>query len=601
MGALDGLQTGLQDLFARRRGNEAALLRYWREHMGEGDGQPGDYDNCVSVLSKHPDKIKDPHALCQWLHIQATGHPAGHAPAEQQARHSMTTDVGLALFEKYSVEDRRQMARQGLALPDGSFPIKDKEDLSHALHDIGRTKHARSTVIAHIRKRAKALGATDMLGDKTAPDGDGDADDAEHAADLAPAGFAADGAVVLEGKVFECGDYPDKAFSLTEAEADERIREFMGCPVDLGHPETESPLDGKLGAWTAMERRGRDIWGRVELPAFVRDAAGDGPIKVSVAWDRASKLPMKLSLVTDPRVSDAALMAAFARYEAAFASRHDTPTGQRAMQEMHDCAARYGAVCKRPEASMASRHEANALQQMHDTAVEHGAHCQSMGRGGMGGYAEYSSELATVAGRRSKRMDWTGFWRGLFGAVEGEEGSAAGMAALATLPEPSGQETQIASMAGRQPMTPLNSTELDQERAARKKAEADLAHERMTRIESEAVAFAEAEIAAERSTPAEREGLIALYHQAALDDLEHGLVTFANGQHQSRVQQLKAYFGSRDRRLMTQEVFAAFSPDVLRNVMETAQANAPKPMDAARRAELLAKTPLGIAAAKRSA
>jgi len=83
--------TALRDLLlARPKGNEPALLRYWRDQMGQGQGRPGDYDACVRSLSAHP-QISDPHALCAWLHTTTTGHPPGRAPAEQ-AKHASLHD-----------------------------------------------------------------------------------------------------------------------------------------------------------------------------------------------------------------------------------------------------------------------------------------------------------------------------------------------------------------------------------------------------------------------------------------------------------------------------------------------------------------------------
>ena len=62
----------------------------------------------------------------------------------------------------YDTQQRRQMADEGKALPDGSFPIADKTDLGNALQSIGRAKN-RSLALAHIRRRAKDLDAMDML------------------------------------------------------------------------------------------------------------------------------------------------------------------------------------------------------------------------------------------------------------------------------------------------------------------------------------------------------------------------------------------------------------------------------------------------------
>ena len=64
----------------------------------------------------------------------------------------------------YDTQQRRDMADKGEALPDGSFPIADKVDLGNALQSIGRAGN-RTIAIAHIRRRAKDLGAEDMLPD----------------------------------------------------------------------------------------------------------------------------------------------------------------------------------------------------------------------------------------------------------------------------------------------------------------------------------------------------------------------------------------------------------------------------------------------------
>lgn len=72
--------------------------------------------------------------------------------------------------DKYSQADREKMAKTGEAMPDGSFPIKDAEDLSNAMNDLGR-KGNDPAVKAHIAKRARAMNMEDKLdsrfGDKT--------------------------------------------------------------------------------------------------------------------------------------------------------------------------------------------------------------------------------------------------------------------------------------------------------------------------------------------------------------------------------------------------------------------------------------------------
>lgn len=62
----------------------------------------------------------------------------------------------------YSDESREEMAKEGMAMPDGSFPIKDRADLENAIQAHGRAKDIEKAK-AHIKKRAKELGLEDMI------------------------------------------------------------------------------------------------------------------------------------------------------------------------------------------------------------------------------------------------------------------------------------------------------------------------------------------------------------------------------------------------------------------------------------------------------
>lgn len=64
----------------------------------------------------------------------------------------------------FSGDVRKKYASSGVALPDGSFPIPDKDALSRAIRAIGRASDP-AKAKAHIITRAKALGATAMLPD----------------------------------------------------------------------------------------------------------------------------------------------------------------------------------------------------------------------------------------------------------------------------------------------------------------------------------------------------------------------------------------------------------------------------------------------------
>lgn len=74
----------------------------------------------------------------------------------------------------FTGKEREKAAASGAALPDGSFPIHTTEDLHNAVQAYGRAKD-KGKARAHIKSRAKALGAEHMLPDtwgkaKTADD-----------------------------------------------------------------------------------------------------------------------------------------------------------------------------------------------------------------------------------------------------------------------------------------------------------------------------------------------------------------------------------------------------------------------------------------------
>mgnify|MGYP000855425580 CR=1 FL=1 len=73
-------------------------------------------------------------------------------------------EVELVVMENYDTEQRKEMASKGLALPDGSFPIKNLEDLKNAIQAYGRAKD-QSKAAKFIAKRAKALSAEDLIPD----------------------------------------------------------------------------------------------------------------------------------------------------------------------------------------------------------------------------------------------------------------------------------------------------------------------------------------------------------------------------------------------------------------------------------------------------
>jgi hypothetical protein len=61
-------------------------------------------------------------------------------------------------------KERQKLAEEGKALPDGSFPIRNREDLQDAIQSYGRAKD-KDEAKRWIKRRAKELNAEGELPD----------------------------------------------------------------------------------------------------------------------------------------------------------------------------------------------------------------------------------------------------------------------------------------------------------------------------------------------------------------------------------------------------------------------------------------------------
>ena len=77
--------------------------------------------------------------------------------AELEARYALEK-------RKFSAKQRRRDASSGVALPDGSFPIENEEDLKNAIRAVGRASDP-AKAKAHIRARARSMGLSSLLPD----------------------------------------------------------------------------------------------------------------------------------------------------------------------------------------------------------------------------------------------------------------------------------------------------------------------------------------------------------------------------------------------------------------------------------------------------
>lgn len=77
----------------------------------------------------------------------------------------------LSNADKYKQADRDEMARSGEAMPDGSYPIADEEDLDSAIRAVGRGGADHDAIRRHVIKRAEALGLSSRIPDNWNADG----------------------------------------------------------------------------------------------------------------------------------------------------------------------------------------------------------------------------------------------------------------------------------------------------------------------------------------------------------------------------------------------------------------------------------------------
>lgn len=190
-----------------------------------------------------------------------------------------------------------------------------------------------------------------------------------------------DYAVYPNSLLFRAGDYPDKDFIMSAADIAASAASFV--PVDFNvehakhgaHQALSGAFGGILKTW-ADPNSPNDLRGEVAVPLWL-----DTRLETkspSLEFDKATKRITGAALTYTPRVSDAALMSAVAEFAN---TRHNTPEGQMVIQDMHDTAARAGAVCDKKNAGMtqnaemSSQHEATAIQKIHDMAADHGATC----------------------------------------------------------------------------------------------------------------------------------------------------------------------------------------------------------------------------------
>jgi len=95
--------------------------------------------------------------------VSLDGEVLGYDKYEPEEAEDIEAEAAeIALKRAFSEDKRTALAKEGMALPDGSYPIVSEEDLRNAIQAFGRAKD-KEAAKRHIMKRARALGKESMI------------------------------------------------------------------------------------------------------------------------------------------------------------------------------------------------------------------------------------------------------------------------------------------------------------------------------------------------------------------------------------------------------------------------------------------------------
>jgi hypothetical protein len=165
--------------------------------------------------------------------------------------------------------------------------------------------------------------------------------------------------VIFRAGRYEFADAPP--FEMTPEDIKAAAAGFEPVPLHDTHRSDGSIFHGKLGELVAAEPSadGAVFGGTVRVPKWLDDLFQGVALPLSATWDRATKRLRNVALVTNPRIDDARLEAAFA---AAHAHPEATTVSTETKEAPPDLAARLAEMEKR-EAEYKARLEASERRQ----------------------------------------------------------------------------------------------------------------------------------------------------------------------------------------------------------------------------------------------
>jgi hypothetical protein len=137
-----------------------ALLKAAKKPADEDEDEEGDDEDTKKAKKARRDEKA---AKAKEKAEKDDAEIAAKAKKEKDDKEAADKAAADALGKKdYSDKERQEMADKGEAMPGGEFPIKTKKNLENAIQAYGRAKD-KDKAKAHIKARAKALDAEDML------------------------------------------------------------------------------------------------------------------------------------------------------------------------------------------------------------------------------------------------------------------------------------------------------------------------------------------------------------------------------------------------------------------------------------------------------
>jgi hypothetical protein len=463
---------------------------------------------------------------------------------------------------KWNKERRDKMSADDFVEPQHRlWPIEDEDDLAYAAAHVG---FATEPTVA--KKRLAAIAARKGLKvpqQLTATFSVEDDNNYCPSLDGAAAEFAEEAGDVVKRicpVAFKSATYDFKdgsTYDMSPEEIKIACKNFRPVKIDDNHLSTAILKNGKpaqqsywmskggFGEVTAMipnedySKFGLELHVNKWVDQMHRDEEGrPEPIPISCTFSHGTKQLAAVAMTPNPRITEAAMFAAFAAEEEAPAEKPakkaapamKSPSHQKLAQFLHDHTAMAGAVCngdnaRTPTAQFASESEMTSLQKMHDESVTMGAGCNL--------YKENLAKNRVSSDGVSEAMNRIPAFRSYH-----PEHMAMMSADEAAPPHaPTAEETRLKDM-------------LDRERAKSRKSA-------LAAVGAETAAFS-AEIGS-RLPPNAKNKAIDLYRALASDDVDHAALAEFSGEtngRPSRAYAVKALVAELADSPMTREMIA---------------------------------------------